>query len=94
MRVLILTILPMYLWAQQFAVDLTWKDTKKVQVGELLVEVPRAMDQIVYYDDTDKRFWIAIRKQIDDNTNTQLTIQNIQTQPFEQPIDMDLSQLR
>ena len=94
MRVLLLTILPMYLWAQQFAVDLTWKDTQKLQVGELLIEVPKALDQIVYYDDNDKRFWITIRKQIDDSTNTQFTVQNIQTQPFEKPTDMDLSQLR
>ena len=92
MRMLTLILLPLFLWAQDSEVRLSWDGTQQLQLGELLKEVPSATDQIVFYDDESKRFSITITKPINANSNTIYSIQNIQTQAIEKELDLDLSQ--
>ena len=64
MRILILILLPFFLWSQQSEVRLYWDGTQQLQLGDLLKEVPSATDQTVFYDDQSKRFSITISKPI------------------------------
>ena len=92
MRILILILLPLFLWAQDSEVCLSWDGTQQLQQGVLLKEVPSATDQTVFYDDQSKRFSITISKPINTHSKTSYSVQNIQTQAFEKELDLDLSQ--
>ena len=92
MRILTLIFLPLFLWSQHSEVRLSWDGTKQLQLGELLIEVPSATNQTVFYDDQKKRFSITFSKPINKYSKTAYSIQNIQTQAFEKDLDLDLSQ--
>lgn len=95
MRLLTLFFLPLCLWSQQIDVQWTWQGTEQLQVEDVLKKVPKAIGQIVFYDEVNQRYAISISKQLGNDPNMQLSIEDIQTEEVHSDleVDLDLSQL-
>jgi len=95
MRLLTLFFLPLCLWSQQIDVQWTWQGTEQLQVGDVLKKVPKANGQIVFYDEENQRYAISISKQLGNDPNMQLSIEDIKTEEVHSDleVDIDLSQL-
>ena len=90
MRLLTLFFLPLCLWSQQIAVQWTWQGTDQLQVGDVLKKVPKANGQIVFYDEKHQRYAISISKELGNNPNMQLSIEDIQTEEVHSDLEVDL----
>ena len=89
MRLLTLFFLPVCLWSQQIDVQWNWQGTEKIQVGDLLKRVPKAIGHTVFYEEEHQRFAISISKQLGDNSNIQYSVENVQTQEVQSDLELD-----
>jgi hypothetical protein len=95
MRLLILFVLPTFLWAQQRDFHLNWDKYAQVQVLDDVLNIPQPKGYSIFFDETTNAFSTAITIEIDDSTNNQFVIENIQSVkiPHEQIGDLLANEL-